>query len=133
MKDHEIITKFKEYRVNSQETYESISREIGVAYTTVFHWLNKTKKVSPLHLKAIKEFLIKRGVILLALTYIVSWDLKFTRGGGIITNETRYESFTDKENMHNFIKEAPDKEFECEHNGFKGICEVSNFEIDIKE
>ena len=124
-----ILDRLKEYRYTTQETYESISREIGVSYGTVFRWLNKEPKISGVHIKAIDEFLKKKNFVLLFLG--VSWILHFDNGQGFKTVDM-FKEFQSYKQIEQFIKHAPqeNKVFECEHSGEHGYCKVSDFKIE---
>lgn len=125
-----ILDKFKQYRYQTMETYESIAREIGVSYGTVFRWLNDEPKISGLHIKAVEEFLRKKGVTLLLL-FGVSWTLHFNNGEGFKQVEM-FKEFESYKQIEFFIKHAPkeNKVFECEHHGERGYCKVSDFKIE---
>lgn len=127
----QVLNKFKEYRYTSQQTYESISREMNVSYATVVRWLNSAKaiRISPVYLETIVSFLKKKGVnFILAIT--VSWSLNFKSGGAWTTYGMSKELETYEE-VANFIMRAPKegKLFECEHWGEHGYCYVTDFDI----
>ena len=127
-----VLNKFKEYRYTSQQTYESISREMNVSYATVVRWLNSTKaiRISPVYLDTIINFLKTKGVNL-ALAIVVSWQLNFKSQGPWVTYNMSRELETYEE-VANFIIRAPKegKLFDCEHWGEHGYCSVQNFDID---
>lgn len=126
-----ILDKLKEYKHGTQDTYENIAREIGVAYGTVFRWINGEPKLNGLHIKAVHEFLTKKNFITLLLVFGVSWVLHFDSGEGFKTVEM-FKEFESYRQIEEFIRHAPkeNKVFECEHNGEHGYCKVSDFNIE---
>ena len=135
-KSKNIITKFKEYRYSSQQTYESISRELNVSYATVVRWLNSTKdiKISPVYIQALTEFLKKKGVNVL-LGIIVSWQLNFKSSGDEWTKYLMEKEFNNYREVADFVMRSPEYHavFECEHWSQPGYCSVSDFNIDSNE
>lgn len=127
-----VLNKFKEYRYTSQQTYESISREMNVSYATVVRWLNSTKaiRISHVYLETIINFLKTKGVNL-ALAIIVSWQLNF-KSGGTWTKYNMEKEFETYREVADFIMQAPKENdvFECQRMGESGYCSVSNFNID---
>ena len=128
-----LIEQFRKYRYDSQQSYESMAREIGVAYTTIFRWLNSVKEINigPLHAQAISNFLKSKNFLNLLLAITVSWQLSFNAGRGWTRYEKSKEFETYKE-VADFVMHSPEenKVFECEHWGEHGYCAVSNLKIE---
>lgn len=128
-----ILDELKEYRKETNDTYENMAHEIGVSYSTIFRWLNKEPKLTGIYINAVHEFLKKKNFIVALLALSVTYNLDFRMGysKGEINTYEQVREFESFRQVTEFIRNAPpdEKVWECEHWGRHGYCRVYDFQI----